>query len=519
MGAADSHDASLRLPRTRQETQVVLLPYLSVSVVVGVVGPPPGIRGYRLLRLLEPARPGWVSQSPRAGWLVVATVCIGAFMGQLDASIVTVALPRLSTDLRVGVNAVEWVSLSYLLTLVALVAPIGAWADAVGRKALYLAGFALFTLASLACAFAPNLAVLCALRVAQAVGAALLQANSVALIAANSPPGRLGRAVGVQAAAQAIGLALGPALGGLLLTWGSWRLLFLVNVPAGLLGIATGIVLLPRSRDLIRHRPLDRIGLALFVPVVALSLLGLSLVAGRGGGRLAALPVGLLGAALFAGFVRQQRRATAPLLDLGLLRQPVLSRGLLAGLGGYAVLFGALLVVPFFLTSAHLASVGAAGLVLAALPLGIGVIAPVAGRISDRRPRLMAVGGLAAAGAGLLLMAALRPTGLALGLLLGLLGLGLGAFTPANNSAVMGAAGRGRTGAAAGLLNMTRGLGTAVGTAVAALTFAAVTGGRTSLPAAAARDGFTAVTLVLAAVAVLGAAISARRDPSEADLR
>jgi EmrB/QacA subfamily drug resistance transporter len=427
-------------------------------------------------------------------------------MGQLDTSIVTVALPRLSTDLHAGVGAVEWVSLSYLLTLVALVAPIGSWADAVGRKALYLAGFALFTVASVGCAFAPDLAVLCALRVVQAVGAALLQANSVALIAANSPSGRLGRAVGVQAAAQAIGLALGPALGGLLLTVGSWRLLFLVNVPAGLLGIGTGLLLLPRSRDLAPRRRLDRTGLALFVPAVASALLALSLLAGRGGSQFTAIPVAMLAVGLLAVLVRQQRRAAAPLFDAHLLAEPVFRRGLLAGLAGYAVLFGVLFLVPFFLTTARLATVGAAGLELAALPVGIGVIAPVAGRLSDRRPRLIAVAGLMLTSVCLLAMAALRPTGLTLALLLGLLGVGLGAFTPANNSTVMGAAPRCSTGAAAGLLNMTRGLGTALGTATAAVTFTLITGEHARLPVSVAREGFTVVTVLLAGIAGLAAA-------------
>ena len=164
--------------------------------------------------LREPARPRWVASSPRAPWLVVGTVCIGAFIGQLDASIVSIALPAIGRDLGGSTGQVEWVALSYLLTLVALVAPIGRLADSVGRKLLYTYGFAVFAAASLGCALAANLIVLDLFRVLQAVGAAMLQANSVALIAVAVPRARLGRAVGVQGAAQAIGLALGPAVGG-----------------------------------------------------------------------------------------------------------------------------------------------------------------------------------------------------------------------------------------------------------------------------------------------------------------
>ena len=166
------------------------------------------------LLLTEPRRPAAIRESPRAHWYVVGTVCVGAFMGQLDASIVTLALPRLGRDLHASVGAVEWVALAYLLVLVATVATVGRIADAVGRKLLYVYGFGVFTAGSVLCGLAPTLAVLIAARVLQAVGAAMLQANSVALIAEAMPRPLLGRGIGVQGTAQALGLALGPVVGG-----------------------------------------------------------------------------------------------------------------------------------------------------------------------------------------------------------------------------------------------------------------------------------------------------------------
>jgi EmrB/QacA subfamily drug resistance transporter len=439
------------------------------------LGPPPGVPGYRLLNLLEPARPRRVAASAWAPVLAVATVCIGAFMGQLDASIVSVALPRMSTDLHASVGAVEWVSLSYVLTLVALVVPIGTWADAVGRKSLYLAGFGVFAVSSAACAFAPDLAVLCGFRVVQAVGAALMQANSVALIAAIAPRARLGRMVGMQAAAQAIGLAAGPALGGLLLSAGSWRLLFLVNVPAGIIGLATGATLLPRSRDLAPTRRVDPRGIALFIPVVGLALLAMSL-AGQAGELKAAGLAAASAFALGAVAVRHQRRTAAPLVQRVVFDAPGLRRGLVAALCGYAVLFGTLVVVPLFLTRVHHLSPTAVGLLVVSLPIGIGIAAPVAGRLADRAPARVARTGLLLAVIAFAVLAGLRPTGATLALVLGVVGLGLGCFTPANNRSLMIAAPPGTSGAVAGLLNMTRGLGTAAGTAIAVLTFTAAGG-------------------------------------------
>jgi EmrB/QacA subfamily drug resistance transporter len=439
------------------------------------LGPPTGVPGYRLLSLLEPARPRRIANSPRATLLAVATVCVGAFMGQLDASIVSVALPRMSTDLHASVAAVEWVSLSYVLTLVALVVPIGTWADAVGRKSLYVGGFAVFTAASAACALAPDLAVLCSFRVVQAVGAALMQANSVAIIAAITPRERLGRMVGLQAAAQGIGLALGPALGGALIASGSWRLLFLVNVPAGLIGLATGVMLLPRSRDLAPARRIDPRGVALFVLVIGLTLLAISLASQADRVPLAA-GVAVAAALTAAGFVRSQRSTAAPLVPSAVLRATGVRSGLVAAFCGYAVLFGTLVVVPLFLLHVRAAGPGATGLILATLPVGIGLAAPVAGRLSDRAPALVAKVGLLLGVSALAAAAITRPTGGLLVFLLGLVGFGLGSFTPANNRSLMLAAPAGASGSVAGLLNMTRGLGTAAGTALSVLGFTAASG-------------------------------------------
>lgn len=471
------------------------------------LGPPPGIAAYRLLNLLEPPRPPRVATSARASTLVIATVCIGAFMGQLDASIVSVALPRLATGLHAGLGAVEWVSLSYVLTLVALVAPVGSWADAVGRKSLYVGGFALFTLASAACVLAPDLAVLCAFRVLQAVGAALMQANSVALIAAVSAPGRLGRSIGVQAAAQAVGLAAGPAIGGALIAAGSWRLLFLVNVPAGLIGLATGLLLLPRSRDLSPVRRTDRTGLALFVPSVGATLLALSLAAGASTRGLAA-GVGIAAVVLIAALRVQQRRSPAPLLDRTLIHRPGFRRGLVAAVAGYAALFGTLVVIPLVLSRGGFAGAGRIGLELAALPVAIGIISPVAGRRSDSHPRAVAAAGLGTAALALLLVAAVRPTGTGLVPLLAVLGAGLGCFTPSNNRSVMVAALGGPVGAASGLLNMARGLGAALGTALVTMAYTTVAGA--SIDAVEVRRGLSVAALSLVGCCLVGLVMVAR---------
>src|SRR6185437_5590617 len=156
--------------------------------------------------LLEAPRPEVVRRSPRAPWLAVGVVCFGAFMGQLDASIVTLTFRPMEHEFGAPLAGVQWVSLAYLLALVALLAPAGRIADAVGRKLVYGYGFVVFTAASAACALAPSLGALVACRLVQAVGAAMLQANSVALVTTSVPRRHMRLALSVQAAAQAIGL-------------------------------------------------------------------------------------------------------------------------------------------------------------------------------------------------------------------------------------------------------------------------------------------------------------------------
>src|SRR5450759_5859178 len=228
----------------------------------------------------EAARPVWVREHPRAPWAAVGAVCLGAFMGQLDASIVTLTYPRLQSEFKTGLGSVQWVSLSYLVVLAVLLVPVGRWADSRGRKLLYLYGFGLFSLASVACALAPSLGWLVAGRSFQAFGAALLQANSVALVVLSVPASRVRTALGFQGAAQALGLALGPTLGGVLVDAYGWRSVLWVNVPIGVVAIVAGYVLLPRSRDLNPGRGRDVAGFVLLAAAIVSTLLVLSGLSG-----------------------------------------------------------------------------------------------------------------------------------------------------------------------------------------------------------------------------------------------
>jgi EmrB/QacA subfamily drug resistance transporter len=390
-------------------------------------------------------------------------------MGQLDASIVTLTYRPVEAGFHAGLPSVEWVSLSYLLTLTALLIPVGRWSDRRGRKLSYLQGLVVFAAASAACGLAPSLTALIVARAVQGAGAALLQSNSVALVTTSAPLSRMRAALGVQAAAQALGLALGPTVGGLLVDSAGWRYVYFINVPVGVVAAAAGIWLLPRTRQRVRHSPLDGAGALLLAACSTALILGLSSASGSriaGGTAILFLAAGGAGWLL----VRHERRTAHPLIDPLLLRDRAVSAGLLGAVFGYLTLFGPLLLVPILLEQGGMSAVQA-GLVLSFLPAGFALAAAFAGAFLpvgwNNRARCTAGSAIASAAlaGGLIVPASIEN----LAVILGLTGIGLGIFTPANNAQVMGAIPPELSGTGGGMVNMARGLGTSLGIAVVTL--------------------------------------------------
>jgi MFS family permease len=340
----------------------------------------------------------------------------------------------------------------------------------------------------------------------------MLQANSVAIIALAMPPERLGRAIGIQGTAQALGLAFGPTVGGLLIALGGWQLIFFVNVPVGVLACLLAWFLVPRSRHLQRRTAFDWVGLGLFVPAVSALLLAITSLA-DGHGRVSAEVALLLAACAILGglFLLRERRAPAPMLDLRLFRRVAFSAGISSGLLSYLVMFGALYAVAFYLEDGpQQLSSAITGLELSIMPVAFGMVAPFAGRAADHLgARVPTVVGMVLAAASLAILGLLHPAGALLLLPLAGLGAGLGIFTPANNAAIMGAAPRRQAGVASGVLNMTRGMGTAMGQAVAALILSLAAAGLVN-PSALV-SGLGACALFLAVVALAAAGLAALR--------
>lgn len=409
-------------------------------------------------------------------WLVVATVCIGAFMAALDASIVNVALPELSTYFHSSASLVSWVLISYLLTLTTLLTLFGRLADILGRRPLYTFGFLVFIVGSAASGAAMNLPMLIVSRIFQASGAAMLQANSVAIITATVPPRVRGRAIGFQGSAQAVGLSLGPAVGGALVGLFGWRAIFYVNVPVGLIGTIMAAMILPRDKLTRRNTTFDWWGTLLLTPFLILVMLDLT--EGNSLGWSSPIIVGMSATSvlLLIGFIFRELSFRAPLVDMRLFKIPVFSIGNFTGLLSYLVMFGVLFLMPFFFERVLMYNSVISGFILTAVPVGMTMAAPQSGALADRYgSRLLTTSGMALTGLAAWLLArtvAISPNVAMTVIELILLGTGLGIFTPPNNSSVMGSLPSSRLGVGGGILNMARSLGMAMGTALSGMMLA-----------------------------------------------
>ncbi|KLU60915.1 multidrug resistance protein Stp [Peptococcaceae bacterium CEB3] len=403
-------------------------------------------------------------------WFVVGTVCIGAFMAALDASIINVAMPTMSQGFSVGMDKVEWVSIAYLLTLTSLLTLLGSLSDRLGRKFFYTIGFGVFGLGSGLCGIAGAIPILIAARVLQAIGAAMLQANSVAIITSAVPPTSRGKAIGIQGSAQAIGLSIGPTVGGLMIANFSWRFIFYVNIPVAIVGTVIAAFILPRDKPNPHSNRFDYWGAIFLTP--ALILLVLIFKDGYKVGWLSPMILlEFLATAIFLVlFVIREKKCQNPMISLNLFKIKAFTSGNISGLLSYSLMFGIIFLMPFYLDWILKLPPFYVGLILTVVSVSMFIMSPISGAIADRiGTRILTSAGMlvASMGAGVLIFLG-RRTSVFIDLLgLIMVGVGMGLFTPPNNSSVMGSAPPEHVGVAGGILNMSRSLGMSMGVAIA----------------------------------------------------
>lgn len=434
---------------------------------------------------------------PQRRW-AIATVALAIFLTVVDQTIVNVALPTIAADLNVDASSSVWIVNAYQVAIMLSLLPLSAVGDIFGYKRVYLAGLALFGIASLGCALASSLAVLTGMRVVQGLGAAGVMSVNMALVRFIHPINRLGHGIGINAVIIAVSAAAGPTIASSILAFAPWPWLFAIKVPIAIVAVTIGIYALPETPR--ATHPFDAISAILstitFGTLIAF-LDGLS----------RPTPLMLIAAELAltlgAGFVlyRRQLRMVLPLLPVDLLRIPMFTLSISTSICSFLAQTLAFIALPFHLQAIGYSAVDT-GLLMTPWPIATAIFAPISGKLSDRYPAgLLGLLGLAAFAAGLAALAILsdRTSMTDVAWRMAIAGAGFGLYQSPNNRTIQASAPRSRSGGASGMQAMARLLGQTVGAALTALIFARFLRG--AMVAVWFATGF----------AVIGAAVSALR--------
>jgi EmrB/QacA subfamily drug resistance transporter len=405
-------------------------------------------------------------------WFALSCTTLGALISVIDGSVLIIALPSIARDLHSSLETVMWTLMIYMLSLAILVPTIGRFADIVGRKKLYVSGFALFTLSSLFCGLVHTGGQLILMRFVQSIGGSLLLANSTAIVTDTFPRHELGRALGINGMVISVGSVIGPILGGAL-TAINWRFVFFFNVPLGIVGTIWAAVQLRDVIELPRGQRMDWLGTSFFT--AGLTLLLLALTFGVLDGLTSPLFIGGLagGLLLLAAFVYIENRVDQPMLDLNLFKQRLLaaaySCNFLNGVARGVVTF----MMVFFFQIIWGIDPLRAGILMTPFALAMMVVAPLSGWLSDRYgSRELSAIGLACAAVGLYGLAHLQTNTSMTEVMVWMvvMGVGSGFFVSPNTNAIMGAVAPERRGIAAGTRTMMNNAGMVISLALGVAT-------------------------------------------------
>jgi len=405
---------------------------------------------------------------PNERFWAIVTLSLGVGMSSLDTAIANTALPAMAAQLHATPADSVWIVNAYQLAMVAALLPIAALGEAIGYRRVYVAGMALFTAASLGCALAWSLPALIVGRLFQGLGAAALMGVNTALLRTVYPAKLHGRGFGNNALVVAIGFALGPSLASLILAAASWEWLFGINVIPGIVAFFIARKALPES-----PRSGHRVdGVAGVFNVIAFSMAVLAL--GDAAHRVplqTLLPEAAVALLFFVLLVRRQKGHPAPLLPVDLFRRPLFALSVMTSICTFAAQALAFVSLPFYFESALGRSPIETGFLMTPWPVMVGVMAPVAGRLSDRySPGLLGGLGLLILGLGLVALLAMPhdPSALDIGWRMGVCGFGFGFFQAPNLKAIMGSAPPQRAGSASGMVATARLIGQSTGAALVA---------------------------------------------------
>jgi len=402
-------------------------------------------------------------------WWTLAAVTFGLFMIMLDNTVVNVALPAMQRALKVGPSELEWVVVGYALTFATFMLTGGKLADLYGRRRLFIVGLAIFTGASLACGLAPSASFLIGARVVQGVGAAIMNPSTLGIITATFPPRQRGMAIGIWAGTSALALAIGPLVGGLLAEKVDWSWIFFINIPVGVGGIAMARWAIDETRDTSAEQRLDLPGL--LTSGAGLFALTYALIEANNYGWTSARILGLfaVAAVLLAAFVALEAKQRIPMLDLSLFRQRTFAGANTAMVLVSLAMFGIFFYNSLFIQNVLRFSAIQTGATFLPMTVLVILIAPQAGRFSDRvGSRWLIGGGLSLLAVSLVLFAQLDAASTFWNILPALLvgGVGMGVTMTPATAAAMGSVSADKAGVGSAVLNASRQVGGSMGVAI-----------------------------------------------------
>lgn len=407
-------------------------------------------------------------------WKIFCIVATGVFMATMDSSMVNIALPTIMKTFQSPLKSTQWVVLIYLLTITSSLLLWGSLADRIGRKNVYSYGLVIFAAGSLACAYSPSLTLLIVTRFIQALGAAMMMATGPAIIKDNFPPGQLGRGLGMIGVAVSLGLMTGPALGGFILEFFSWRAIFLVTVPIGLLFSILAWTIIPNPKELHQQSQMHwKSGLCWIIVLTTLSYsITYAASPSWSGQVLAALCLFALFAALVFSIFEYQ--AKTPFLPLYLLRERFFSTALASAILSFMVLFAVLIMMPFYLDLILELPKSAIGLVMMSVPVAVLVVAPMAGWLVETiSARTLSTAGLLMSSLSIFWFTTITANTSISEIVarLVLLGCGQALFLSPNSASILHRVSSKDSGKSAALLATARNLGMLLGIGQASLIF------------------------------------------------
>ena len=412
---------------------------------------------------------------PARKWTALLAVVAGLLVPALNQSIVQAALPTLTQELQTDFTTIQWVLLSFQITLIVVILSVGRLADMFGKRRIYIAGILCFTLASLLCALASNVYFLIGFRILQSTGAAVVTVLSMAMVAEIFPDSEKGRVLGIAAGANSFAHFVGPTLGGYLIGVYGWRIGFFLLVPCGLLAALLAARYIPELLPSGTSQQFDILGAALIGVTMCTLSLGLTYGQLIGFAHIYVLLLFVASAIGLTTFLWVERRVTHPILNFELFRnRPFSLHMALAGLAGLAT-SGVTFLMPFFMQLALGFSILQVGFVMAMVSIEIALVAPAAGYLADRvGPHRVTLIGLAALVVGFLAASTSSVNNGQLGFLVRMLpiGVGIGLFMSPNSTVIMAAVPRARLGVASSMIGLTRMLGQTTGIALLGAVFA-----------------------------------------------